>query len=110
MTTRTPMSGASTSPNVEMRRTYLGKMESQLRDFDQKLNEFREKLTGAKENVRADLMSFVERSRSKLDAARGKLGELSKAGDDAFDDLKAGFERAWSELQQSYEQARGKLH
>jgi chromosome segregation ATPase len=109
MTRQTHKSGVLTPPNAELRNAYLGKMEDQLRAFDQKLHDLRVQLEGAKESVRDDVTSLVEQSRSKLDAVRDQLGELRKAGDDAFDDMKTAFERAWSDLRQSFEDARGKL-
>ncbi|HEY2981644.1 MAG TPA: hypothetical protein VGJ22_10715 [Anaerolineales bacterium] len=78
--------------------SYRKKMEAQLNELGAQISELLGKLgTGVDKELEA--------LRPKLKAAREKLEELKQTSADAWGDLKPGLEKAWVELQKSFNEA-----
>ncbi len=78
--------------------SYWKKMETQLNELGAQISELLGKLeTGVDKELEA--------LRPKLKAAREKLDELKRTSADAWGDLKPGLEKAWVELQKSFNEA-----
>ena len=78
--------------------SYRKKMETQLNELGTRINQLLEKVgTGVDRELDA--------LRPKLKAMGEKLDELKHTSTEAWGDLKPGLEKAWAELQKSFNQA-----
>ena len=73
-------------------------MERQLNELGAHINELLDKVGSSVDKEAAAL-------RPKLKAAAEKLDELKHTSTEAWGDLKPGLEKAWTELQKSFNQA-----
>lgn len=77
------------------------KLETQLREWDKKLDGLRGKAKKAKADLRHDLETQLEALRAQRVAAQDKLQELGLRGENAWEDLKEGAEKTWGEMQKA---------
>jgi chromosome segregation ATPase len=84
---------------------YLMKLQTKLEDWNTEIDRLQER----SQDVRADLRSEYEDQLAMLRAERDKIANrmtnLQQAGDSAFDEVKAGFDKAWRELDESVHRA-----
>jgi division protein CdvB (Snf7/Vps24/ESCRT-III family) len=84
---------------MEKTQENLGKFETQLKQWGAKLDEFVAKADRAGTTARIDNRKRIDDLRAKCQAAQSRLDEVKAAGDDKWETLKIGVERAWSELE-----------
>jgi hypothetical protein len=84
---------------MEKTQDNLGKFETQLKQWGAKLDEFVAKADRAGTTARIDNRKRIDDLRAKCQAAQSRLDELKAAGNDKWETLKIGVERAWSELE-----------
>ncbi len=77
------------------------KLETQLDEWDKKLDSLMKQTKRAKADLRHDLEAQLEALRAKRAAAQDKLQELRQRSDSAWEDLKEGAEKAWDEMQKA---------
>ena len=51
----------------------------------------------------------IDELRRQRDDAEGRMKELQKAGDEAWDDMKAGFDEAWDSVSRAFKSARSRF-
>ena len=90
---------------MEEKETYLQKMAKQLEQLDAKVAELKAKAAKAKAEVKIEYCKTLETLQGKQDVARTKLKELRSAGDDAWEDVKAGAENVWTEIKAVFQNA-----
>jgi len=64
----------------------------------------------AKAEAKVEYYTTIEALQLKRDTARAKLNELKTSGEDAWDNLKAGVEKAWAEVKSAFYAAASKLN
>jgi len=67
------------------------------------------KAAQAKADASIEYHSQMEELSTKIDAGYAKLQEIQQASDDAWSDLKTGFEKAWNELDSAFQSAFAKF-
>lgn len=77
------------------------KLETQLREWDKKLDGLKKKAKKAKTDLRHDLEAQLEALRAQRAAAHDKLQELRQRSENAWEDLKEGAEKTWDEMQKA---------
>ena len=77
------------------------KLETQLREWDKKLDGLKGKAKKAKADLRHDLEAQLEALRAQRAAAHDKLQELRQRSENAWEDLKEGAEKTWDEMQKA---------
>jgi len=77
------------------------KLETQLREWDKKLDGLKGKAKKAKADLRHDLEAQLEALRAQRAAAHDKLQELRQRSENAWEDLKEGAENTWDEMQKA---------
>lgn len=90
---------------MEKRSAYLDKLEENLKEFNRKLDEIKVIAADAQDDLKAEYRSQVQDLETKRDNLVIKLGQLKEASGQAWDDLKVGTERTWSELKYTIEVA-----
>jgi division protein CdvB (Snf7/Vps24/ESCRT-III family) len=84
---------------MEKTQENLGKFETQLKQWGAKLDEFVAKADRAGTTARIDNRKRIDDLRARCQAAQSRLDEVKTAGNDNWETLKIGVERAWSELE-----------
>ena len=87
------------------KKSYLQKSADKLQQWDTDINELKAKADKAKIESRTELINQIDELRKKKQTVQDKLKQLQTAGDGAWDDIRTGFERSWTELKGAYEKA-----
>lgn len=90
---------------MNMKEAYKEKMQAQLDEWSAEIDKLKARARGMEANAQISSMKEIEALRAKRDAAAEKLVQLERAGDDAWQDLKSGVERAWDTLASSVKSA-----
>lgn len=90
-------------PDGRAREKVLGKMEKKLATWGDEIEKLRGKADKLGAEARGKVHIQVEDLRAKQDAARKKLQEMRKAGEEAWVDLRAGAEDSLDELRKAVE-------
>jgi peptidoglycan hydrolase CwlO-like protein len=77
----------------------VGKLETQLKQWGAKLDEFVAKADRAGTAARIDNRKRIDELKAKVKAAEAKLDEVKTAGSEKWGTLKAGVESAWNDLE-----------
>lgn len=91
------------------REAYQKKMESQLKEWNAKIDGLRARAERASADIQIEYYEQIDTLRTKQEAAQSKLQELKRAGGNAWQDLKAGVEAAWKELRNTMDNAVSKF-
>jgi hypothetical protein len=91
-----PQSGDE--PKAGAKHRFQQKLESQLKQWDVRLEELKVKARDAKAEIRAEFGVQLEALAAKRALAQERLQELRRHGEWAWEDLKDGAEQTWSEL------------
>ncbi len=94
---------------MEDKKSYLQKMADQLRQWDVEIDELKAKTDKAKTESRRELLEQIDELRAKKEAAQDRVKQLWEAGDDAWDDMKTGLEKSWTELKGAFSKASAKF-
>lgn len=87
------------------RNEYIEKAKARLDQWDAKIQEAEAKAKEATADSKLAYQEQVEDMRQKRDEAREKLKELQSASEGAWGDFRAGVEKAWNQLEESFENA-----
>ena len=82
---------------------YRKKLEAQLDEWDAKLDVFAAKANKASADARIGYENELASLKGKRAVAREKLEELSKRGENAWEDMKDGMEKARDEMSKAIE-------
>jgi chromosome segregation ATPase len=100
-----PADSAKPSP----KQAFQQKLETQLDEWDAKLEQLRTKAKEAKADIRAEFEVQLEALAAKRAVAQDNLRELRQNGESAWEDLKGGADKAWKELREAIERAASRL-
>jgi hypothetical protein len=90
---------------MNAREAYQEKMEAQLDRWNAEIAKLQARADEAKAQAKIEYLEQIAQLRQRQDKARRKLDEMKKAGDGAWQDLKAGLELAWDDLSSALESA-----
>jgi len=88
---------------------YVRKMHSKLDHWNHDLDALIARKDHVAESARAEYAKHVDELRQRRDAYQVKLKALQDAGDNAWEDMKAGLEMAWEAIAQAVESARSRF-
>lgn len=94
---------------MDNREAYKQKIRAQLDEWRADVDKLRAKMKQKQADNKLETSGYMEEIKEKQRQARVKLEQLEDAGEDAWDEIKAGLEKATSELKQSYAKARSKF-
>ncbi len=78
---------------------YQGKMESQLRELGEKIDELTEKAAKAAQNVKQGYYENIDMLRSEKDTIQSKVQELKNSSGEAWEEIKTSLDKTWDEVQ-----------
>ena len=85
---------------------YEKQLQAQLDEFSAEIDRLKARADQAEADAEPWLHKQVEALQEKHRAAKEKLGELKEAGDDAWEDLKAGIVAAWDSVGEALKSAK----
>lgn len=88
---------------------YEEKLHAQLDEWGAEIDKLQAKADNAKADAQLEYNKQIEELRSMQETAANKLTELRNAGDDAWEDLKAGLDNAWDSLGNALKSASSKF-
>ncbi len=94
---------------MEDKTSFLRKLAVQLQEWDTEIDELKVKAHLAKADAKDELLKQIEELRVKSEAAQIKLKQLQETGDEAWDEIKAGMEKSWTELKGAMRSAMAKF-
>ena len=83
---------------MSMKEAYEQKVQAQLDEWSAEIDKLKAKADSAEADAQLEYYKRIEELRSMQETAANKLTGLKDAGDDAWEDLKAGIESAWDSL------------
>jgi len=83
---------------MNMKDAYMQKIEAQMEELRAEVDRMKAKAEKADADAKLEYKEQIEELRAKEHAAQEKLMELKNAGEDAWEDLKAGAEIATDSL------------
>ncbi len=91
------------------RKAYEEKLDAQVNEWNAQITLLKAKAENAKADAKIDYYKSIEALEHKQGEAKAKLQELKTAGDEAWEDVKAGLEKAWAEVKTAYQDATSKF-
>jgi len=91
------------------REAYEQKLQAKLDERQAEIDKLKARAKGAEADARIEHQKEIDDLEAQRDEARQKLAELREAGDDAWEDVKDGAERAWNSLSESFVKARSRF-
>lgn len=83
---------------MSMKEAYEQKLQAQLDEWSAEIDKLKARADDAEADAQLEYYKQIEELRSMQEAASNKLAELKDAGDDAWEDLKAGVDSARDSL------------
>ena len=88
---------------------YQGKMEYQLKELGEKIDELTNKAENAAEDVKRGYRENIDLLRSQKNVIQDKLQELKNSSGETWDEIKDGLDRTWDETKGIMKNAVSKL-
>ncbi|MGH7597599.1 MAG: coiled coil domain-containing protein [bacterium] len=89
------------------KKSYLQNLADQLHQWDVEIDELNAR--AAKAEAKTEHLNEIDDLRAKKEAAQSQMKKLQEAGDDAWDDMKTGVEKSWTELTGAFANAFAKF-
>ena len=83
---------------TDKRKAFEEKFDAQLKEWSAEIALLKAKADKAKAEMKIEYYKTLKTLQGKQVVARAKLKELRSAGDDAWEDVKAGAENVWTEI------------
>ena len=95
---------------MSMKQAYVQKLQAQMNDWNAEISKLKAKAEGAEADAQLEYYKQIEELREQQQDAQAKLNELREAGEDAWEDLKAGIDNAWSSLGEAVKTAASRFN
>lgn len=89
----------------DKRKAYEEKLDAQLKEWNAQIALLKAQAENAKADAKIDYYKAIEALEDKQNKAKTKLQELQAAGDEAWEAVKTGAEKAWAEVKIAYHDA-----
>jgi hypothetical protein len=93
----------------DKRKAYEEKLDAQLEEWNAQIALLKARADKGKAEAKIEYYKTIEALQRKQDEARTKLHALKTAGDEAWEDLKAEAETAWTELKSAFHESISKF-
>ena len=90
---------------MEMKDAYQDKMNARLREWQAKIDALKARADQAEAEQKIQYYEEIESLRTKQQKVQQKLEELRSAGASAWEEVKAGVEAAWTDLEDAAQRA-----
>ena len=93
----------------DKRKEYEKKLDAQLKERNAQIARLRAKAIKAEADAKIDQYKTIKVLESKMEQAKTKLHELKTSSDEAWEVVKAGAEKAWTEAKTAFHDATSKF-
>lgn len=90
---------------MENKKAYQERMEAELREWQAKIDVLKAKADKAQADQKLEYEEEIEALREKQEQVRERLEELQDAGEDAWQEVKAGLDAAWEDMRSATDRA-----
>jgi hypothetical protein len=94
---------------MEDRKVLIDKLAAQLKQWDAEIQKLEAKVNKVDANVRANYRQKLDDLRTKKEEANLKLQEIKDSGEEAWEELKVGFETSWKSINDAINKAISKF-
>ena len=95
---------------MELKDAYQDKMDARLREWQAKIDALKARADQAEAEQKIKYYEEIETLRTKQQKVQQKLEELRSAGASAWEEVKAGVEVAWTDLEDAVQRAADKFN
>ena len=95
---------------MELKDAYQDKMNARLREWQAKIDALKARADQAEAEQKIKYYEEIETLRTKQQKVQQKLEELRSAGAGAWEEVKAGVEVAWTDLEDAVQRAADKFN
>ncbi|BFN37546.1 hypothetical protein [Fidelibacter multiformis] len=85
------------------REVYIEKMAAKLKEWDAKIEKLEAKARNAQADVKKEYDEQIREMKTQREKVQNKIHKLRESGDDAWDELKAGLEKSWKTLGDTFD-------
>jgi hypothetical protein len=103
---RAPSQQPEREQTMTEKNAYIEKTKAQLDQWNAEIEKLKARAEEAQADAKIHYREEVAKLQERRDHAREHLAKLQAAGDEAWDDVKDGFEKAWHSLSESLHKAR----
>lgn len=96
-------------PRADTAHEFLHRLEMQVGEWDRRFDELKAEAKSLKAKARTEYNNDLKALQARRAALGETLHDLGKRSGDAFDELRQGAERAWTELREAMEQLAGRF-
>jgi len=94
---------------MSTKEAYEKKLQAQLDEWGAEIDKLKAKADSAEADAQLEYQRKVDELRSMRESASAKLAELKAAGEDAWEEMKDGIDRAWNSLDTALKSAVSKF-
>lgn len=88
------------------REEYIDKLEKQLREWNDQIDELQQQAATESKEIKAKLSKRMDEMKKKRAELRTKLNKIKESGDEAFDAIKDDTERLWQDVKKGFSEIR----
>jgi chromosome segregation ATPase len=93
----------------EKRDAYVQKLKENINQWSDEIDKFQVKAEKTKADVQVQFKKHIEELKAKRHGLEGKLADLQKADEKAWEDIKGGVDKAWHALGESFTAAKSRF-
>lgn len=94
---------------MSSRDEYVRKMQAKLEEWNADIDKLTAKANEVSADIRSEYGEQIEALKAKQAAARQKIEEVQKSGENAWQDLKSGVELAWGAIEEAIDSAKSRF-
>jgi len=87
------------------RKAFMNTLSSQITEWQKELTDLSARAEQAGTKAKTEFQSQIKDLNSRLDDARSKLKQMQAVGPDAWEDVREGFEKSWTEMRTAFRSA-----
>jgi ABC-type uncharacterized transport system auxiliary subunit len=91
------------------RKQYIEKAKAKLDQWNADIDTFKAKVAESDADAKIEFSKQLDEMRNQRDMAKAKLTEMHDASDDAWHDVKSGFDKAWVSISGAFDSAKSQF-
>lgn len=87
------------------KKAFMNTLSTQVTEWQKELNDLSARAEQAGTKAKTEFQGQIKDLNSKLDDAQSKLKQIQAVGPDAWEDVREGFEKGWTEMRSAFKNA-----
>jgi len=87
------------------RKAFMNTLSSQITEWQKELTDLSARAEKAGSKAKTDFQGQIKDLNARLDDAQAKLRQIQAVGPDAWEDVREGFEKSWTEMRTAFKNA-----